>query len=113
MKRSSRFSVPVIVVVLVIAFIYLSTLFVFVDRWFGLTTSPGIINAVVFTAVAAMCVFSYSVSLYTDPGRVPATYMPDIEDSENPIHEIKRKGVLVRVWLFSCSQAIYSMNWYC
>ncbi|EXC14788.1 putative S-acyltransferase [Morus notabilis] len=92
MKRKSRFSLPVSVVVLVIAYIYFSTLFVFVDRWFGLTTSPGIINAVVFTAVAAMCVFSYTVSLFTDPGRVPSTYMPDIEDSQNPIHEIKRKG---------------------
>ncbi|KAL5549876.1 hypothetical protein UlMin_000052 [Ulmus minor] len=92
MKRRVSFSLPVTIVVLVISFIYLSTVFVFIRRWFGLMTSPGIMNAVVFTGVAVMCVFNYSVSLFTDPGRVPSTYMPDIEDSGNPIHEIKRKG---------------------
>ncbi|PON90844.1 Zinc finger, DHHC-type, palmitoyltransferase [Trema orientale] len=91
-KRILRFSLPVSVVVLVIAYIYFSTVFVFIERWFGLMTSPGIMNAVVFTSIALMCAFSYSISLFTDPGRVPPTYAPDIEDSENPIHEIKRKG---------------------
>ncbi|KAF4365132.1 hypothetical protein CsatB_000793 [Cannabis sativa] len=92
MKKTPRFSVPVSVVVLVIAFIYFSTLFLFIEQWFGLFTSPGIMNAVVFTAVAIMCVFNYSVCLYTDPGQVPSTFMPDVEDSENLVHEIKRKG---------------------
>ena len=91
MKRKLKLSLPVSVVVLAIAYIYLSTVFVFIDQWFGLVTSPGIINAVLFTAVAVTCVFNYVVSLRTDPGRVPSTYMPDIEDSENPVHEIKRK----------------------
>ncbi|GKV53156.1 hypothetical protein SLEP1_g59695, partial [Rubroshorea leprosula] len=27
-----------------------------------------------------------------DPGRVPSSYVPDIEDAQNPVHEIKRKG---------------------
>lgn len=49
-------------------------------------------NAIVFTALAIMCVFNYATSILTDPGRVPSTYMPDIEDVETPIHEIKRKG---------------------
>ena len=100
MKKRSfsfSFSLPVTLVVLVIAYIYFSTLFVFIDRWFGLMTSPGIMNALVFTAIALMCVFNYSISLFTDPGRVPSTYMPDIEDSQNPIHEIKRK---VQTFLF-------------
>ncbi|XP_021888387.1 probable protein S-acyltransferase 16 [Carica papaya] len=92
MKRTFKFSLPVAVVVLAIAFIYFSTVFIFIDRWFGLMSSPGIMNAAVFTAVALMCVSNYVVSVHTDPGRVPSTYMPDIEDSENPIHEIKRKG---------------------
>ncbi|CAL1379032.1 unnamed protein product [Linum trigynum] len=92
MKRRPSFSLPVTVVVLVIVFIYFSTIFVFVDRWFGLMSSPGVMNAVVFTAVAVMCIFNYSAAIITDPGRVPSTYLPDIEDADNPIHEIKRKG---------------------
>lgn len=75
-----------------ILYVYISTVLVFVDQWFGIGSSPGIMNAVVFTAVALMCMYSYYLAIYTDPGRVPATFMPDIEDSENPLHEIKRKG---------------------
>ncbi|KAK7286790.1 hypothetical protein RJT34_22025 [Clitoria ternatea] len=85
-------SFSVCVVVLAIAYIYVSTVFVFIDRWLGLFSSPGIINAVVFTAIASMCVFTYRAAISTDPGRVPSTYMPDVEDVESPIHEIKRKS---------------------
>ncbi|XP_059667843.1 probable protein S-acyltransferase 16 isoform X2 [Cornus florida] len=92
MKRSFRLSLSVTVVIAAIGFIYFSTVFVFIDRWFGLTSSPGIMNAVVFTAIAIMCVFNYSVAIFTDPGQVPSTFVPDIEDADNPIHEIKRKG---------------------
>ncbi|XP_038906305.1 probable protein S-acyltransferase 16 isoform X1 [Benincasa hispida] len=103
MKRGFTFSPPVTVVVLAISFIYFSTLFVFIDRWFGLMSSPGIMNAIVFTAVALMCITNYALAIFTDPGRVPSTYMPDIEDSENPIHEIKRKGGDLR-YCQKCSQ---------
>ena len=91
MARSVGFSLPVTVVVVAIGYIYFSTVFVFVDRWFGLWSSPGLMNAAIFTAVVAMCIYNYTVSVFHDPGRVPSTYMPDVEDSENPIHEIKRK----------------------
>ncbi|GMJ12126.1 hypothetical protein like AT3G09320 [Hibiscus trionum] len=86
------FSFPVTVVVSIIAFVYFCTVFVFIDRWFGLMTSPGMINALVYTGVAVMCVFNYAAAIMADPGRVPSTYMPDIEDSKIYIHEIKRKG---------------------
>ncbi|KAJ1389984.1 hypothetical protein SESBI_37803 [Sesbania bispinosa] len=91
LHRGFAFSLPVSVVVLGIAYIYLSTVFVFIDRWLGLFSSPGIANAVVFTAIASMCVFTYRAAISADPGRVPSTYMPDVEDAESPIHEIKRK----------------------
>ncbi|XVF55257.1 hypothetical protein PTKIN_Ptkin06aG0022600 [Pterospermum kingtungense] len=94
MKRGGgfSFSLPVTVVASAIAFIYFCTVFVFIDRWFGLMTSPGIINAFAFTGFAVMCVFNYGFAITTDPGRVPSTFMPDIEDPDIPIHEIKRKG---------------------
>ncbi|GFY82723.1 DHHC-type zinc finger family protein [Actinidia rufa] len=91
MKQSCRFSLPVTVVISVIGYIYASTVFVFVNQWFGLRSSPGIMNAAAFTAVALMCTVNYAVAIFTDPGRIPATFMPDIEDADNPIHEIKRK----------------------
>ena len=91
MKRGFSFSLPVTVVVSAIAFTYFCTVFIFIDRWFGLMTSPGIMNTVVFTAVAVMCVFNYGFAIFADPGRVPSPFVPDIEDSEVPIHEIKRK----------------------
>lgn len=91
MKRRLSLSLPVTVVVSAIAFIYFCTVFIFIDRWFGLMTSPGIMNAVVFTGVAVMCVFNYGFAIFADPGRVPPSFMPDIEDSDVPIHEIKRK----------------------
>ncbi|KAJ9694734.1 hypothetical protein PVL29_010283 [Vitis rotundifolia] len=92
MSPNYKFSLPVFVVASAITYIYFSTVFIFIDMWFGLTTSPGILNAIAFTAVAFMCVLNYVVAILTDPGRVPATFMPDIEDSQSPIHEIKRKG---------------------
>ncbi|XP_022767567.1 probable protein S-acyltransferase 16 isoform X4 [Durio zibethinus] len=92
MKRGFSFSLPVTVVVSAIAFIYFCTVFIFIDRWFGLITSAGIMNAVAFTGVAFMCVSNYGFAIFADPGRVPSSFMPDIEDSKVPIHEIKRKG---------------------
>ncbi|XP_031276860.1 probable protein S-acyltransferase 16 [Pistacia vera] len=92
MKQGFTFSLPVTVVVLLISYIYITTVFIFIDQWFGLISSPGIMNAIVFTAVALMCMFNYAVAILRDPGRVPSNYMPDIEDDHNTMHEIKRKG---------------------
>ncbi|XP_047334478.1 probable protein S-acyltransferase 16 [Impatiens glandulifera] len=92
MKRSFRFSLPVTIVIMSIAYIYVSTVFVFIKQWFGLSSSPGIMNVVSFTALALLCIYSYTIALFTDPGRVPSTFMPDVEDIGSPVHEIKRKG---------------------
>ncbi|RVW87377.1 putative protein S-acyltransferase 16 [Vitis vinifera] len=100
MSPNCKFSLPVFVVASAITYIYFSTVFIFIDMWFGLTTSPGILNAIAFTAVAFMCVLNYVVAILTDPGRVPATFMPDIEDSQSPIHEIKRKVLFLRSWFW-------------
>ena len=93
-STATTLSLAVSVVVLAIAYIYVSTVFVFIERWLGLFSSPGIMNAAVFSALAAACALTYRAAISTDPGRVPATYMPDVEDAESPIHEIKRKVVL-------------------
>lgn len=91
MQRRCRRSFHVSVVVAAILYIYFSTVFVFIDQWFGLGTSPGLLNAVVFTGLAIMSISTYALAILTDPGRIPASFAPDIENSDNTIHEIKRK----------------------
>ncbi|XP_010262553.1 PREDICTED: probable protein S-acyltransferase 16 isoform X3 [Nelumbo nucifera] len=92
MRRSCSISLPILVVLSAIAYIYYTTVFIFIEGWFGLRTSPGLMNAVILTVTAFMCIFNYVIAIVRDPGLVPATFMPDIEDAETPVHEIKRKG---------------------
>ncbi|KAL2934279.1 putative protein S-acyltransferase 16 [Bienertia sinuspersici] len=92
-KKNLKVTFPVLMVFSGICYIYFTTVFVFIDRWFGLFSSPGLMNAAVFTAIAAISVFNYSIALFRDPGRVPSSFIPDIEDSQNQIQEVKRKGI--------------------
>ncbi|XP_039044133.1 probable protein S-acyltransferase 16 [Hibiscus syriacus] len=99
MNRGFIFWVPVTVVVSSIVFVYFSTLFVFIERWFGLLTSPGIMNVVSFTSFTVMRALNYIFAITMDPGRVPSTFLPfcfptlpDFEDSSFVVHEIQRKG---------------------
>ncbi|PHU05378.1 putative protein S-acyltransferase 16 [Capsicum chinense] len=110
MKRGSVFSFHVTVVIAAIAFIYFSTVFVFIDEWFGLWSSPGMLNAVFFTVVAVMCIYNYALAIYTDPGQVPSSFVPDVEHPDHIVHEIKRKvlGPNVLCWPFPSTKHIDS-----
>lgn len=90
-KKKCKVTLPVAMVVSAICYIYYATIFVFIDRWFGLFSSPGLMNAAVFTAIATICTFTYAIAIVRDPGRVPSSFTPDIEDSHNSIQEVKRK----------------------
>ncbi|XP_042512431.1 probable protein S-acyltransferase 16 isoform X2 [Macadamia integrifolia] len=92
MRRGCIISLPVLVVFSAICYIYYTTVFIFIDDWLGLTTSSGLLNAFILTTTAFMCIFNYSTAILRDPGAVPPSYMPDVEDADMPIHEIKRKG---------------------
>lgn len=74
-------SIPVVSVILVMGFVYYMTLFVFIDDWVGLQSSAGKLNAFVFSVLASLCLFALSICVLIDPGRVPASYAPDVEDS--------------------------------
>ncbi|KNA18906.1 hypothetical protein SOVF_066470 isoform B [Spinacia oleracea] len=91
-KKKCKVTLPVAMVVSAICYIYYATIFVFIDRWFGLFSSPGLMNAAVFTAIATICTFTYAIAIVRDPGRVPSSFTPDIEDSHNSIQEVKRKS---------------------
>ncbi|KAL5709549.1 protein S-acyltransferase [Ranunculus cassubicifolius] len=92
MHQRGAISLPIIVVIATIGFIYYATIFVFIDHWLGLKTSQGLMNVAIFTFMAIMCLVTYVIAIRKDPGMVPDSFVPDIEDEENPIHEIKRKG---------------------
>ncbi|CAF1791464.1 hypothetical protein Bca4012_047037 [Brassica carinata] len=75
------FSIPVLSVILVMGLVYYVTLFVFIDDWVGLRSSAGKLNALIFTSLASLCIFSLSICVLLDPGRVPSSYAPDVENS--------------------------------
>ncbi|XP_073017369.1 probable protein S-acyltransferase 16 [Primulina eburnea] len=103
MERGFAFSFHVGLVMAAFTFVYLMTMLVFIDRWFGLGSLLGMFNAVVYTSLAILCAASYRLAMLTDPGRVPASFLPNTEDSEAAIREIKRKGGEVR-FCQKCSQ---------
>ncbi|CAI0410989.1 unnamed protein product [Linum tenue] len=59
--------------------VYYITIFIFIEDWVGLATSAGTLNAVIFTFMAALSLFSFAVSVLTDPGYVPSSSAPDVE----------------------------------
>lgn len=82
---------PILSVLAAIGYVYYTAVFLAIPAWLGLATAAGVANAVAFTALAAACVATYAVAVSRDPGRVPPAFLPDVEDAESPIHEIKRK----------------------
>ena len=91
MTQRGYITLPIIVVLLVIGFVFYSTVFVVIESWMGLATAAGLANAAIFSLLAAMCVGTYVAAFRRDPGGVPSSYSPDIEDPEVSIHEVKRK----------------------
>lgn len=89
--RPGYVTLPILSVFAAIGYVYYTTVFLAIPAWLGLATAAGVANAAAFTALAAACVATYAVVVSRDPGRVPSAFVPDVEDHESPIHEIKRK----------------------
>ena len=96
--RPGYLTLPIVSVLAAIGYVYYTAVFLAVPRWLGLSTAAGVANAAAFTALAAACLSTYAVAVRRDPGRVPPGYVPDVEDAESTVHEIKRK---VR-WRWRC-----------
>ncbi|OIW01684.1 hypothetical protein TanjilG_01191 [Lupinus angustifolius] len=79
-KTKRCLSLPVLAVFLLMIFFYYTTIFVFIDYWLGLQSSSGIFNASIFTLLAFLTLFSFFVCVLSDPGHVPPSYLPDVED---------------------------------
>lgn len=83
MAKFKKFlSIPILAVFLLVGFVYYITVFIFIEDWVGLRSSSGSLNALNFTFLASLCVFSFFVCVLTDPGHVPASYVPDVEESD-------------------------------
>ncbi|PWZ33914.1 putative protein S-acyltransferase 16 [Zea mays] len=101
MGRPGYITVPILSVLAAIGYVYYTTVFLAIPAWLGLSTATGLANAAAFTALAAACVATYAVAVSRDPGRVPASFVPDVEDAGSPIHEIKRKDHHC-IWINNC-----------
>ncbi|KAK9153943.1 hypothetical protein Sjap_001423 [Stephania japonica] len=97
MAKMGRFlSIPVMAVFLLMCFVYYSTIFVFIEELMCLKSSAGLLNALAFSFSALMCFVSFVSSVVTDPGFVPATYAPEVEDGEFEDPELKKSSVKSR-----------------
>lgn len=90
MKLKRFLSIPVFSVIVLVGFVYYMTIFVFIEDWIGLQSSAGLLNSLIFTVLASLCVFSFLVCVLADPGAVPSSYLPDVEVLEAQDHEIKK-----------------------
>ncbi|GER35183.1 S-acyltransferase [Striga asiatica] len=94
MKLKKFLSIHVLSVFFLLGFIYYETTFVFIEDWYGLQSSAGLLNSLIFSFLASLCVFSLLVCVLSDPGGVPSGYVPDVEDSQGSDQESKRNCAL-------------------
>jgi palmitoyltransferase len=59
MKGEKFLSLPVLGVLSLMLFVYYTTIFIFLDEWLGLRTSPGTLNFFFFTLIASLSLFSF------------------------------------------------------
>lgn len=89
-KLKRLLSIPILSVFVLVGFIYYITIFIFLEDWLGLHSSSGSLNTLIFSVLASFTLFSFLVCATTDPGRVPAEYVPDIEHSDASDQESKK-----------------------
>ncbi|XP_057732805.1 probable protein S-acyltransferase 15 [Arachis stenosperma] len=90
--RPKRFlSLPVLAVLLLMMFVYYTTIFVFIDGSFDLQSSNGTFNAAIFTILASFSIFSFFVCVLSDPGHIPSSYVPDVEGQGSAKDNAERK----------------------
>lgn len=91
LNRPRYVTLPIILVLASIGYVYYVTVFAVIEDWLGLTTAPGLGNAAIFTGLAIMCLSTYAIAVLSDAGHVPSSFVPDMEDPQVAVHEIKRK----------------------
>ncbi|CAK9153455.1 unnamed protein product [Ilex paraguariensis] len=117
MKFKRFLSIPIFSVFLLVGFVYYVTVFIFIDDWLSLQSSAGSLNALIFTVLAFLSVFSFLVCVLTDPGGVPSGYVPDIEDSEVSDQEhnksVRLHGLSLIMWSLNLLPILVSFDKKC
>ncbi|XP_075485747.1 putative protein S-acyltransferase 15 [Primulina tabacum] len=93
MKLRRFATLPILSVFSLTGFVYYVIIFKIIQEWLGLWSSSGLLNALIFTFSAALCLFSFISCVLTDPGGVPPGYVPDVEENQVPDQEFKKSGV--------------------
>ncbi|KAG8390598.1 hypothetical protein BUALT_Bualt01G0100200 [Buddleja alternifolia] len=101
MKLKRFVSIPIVSVFVFLGFSYYVTIFIFIEDWFGLQTSAGVLNSLIFTLLIFLFLFSFSVCVLTNPGEVPASYVPDVEQNQSPDQEFHKRDHHC-VWINNC-----------
>jgi hypothetical protein len=92
LRRCSS-SLPVVAVSAFVCFVYYTVVFLVIgDESWRRGTVP---HVLLFTGLTLMAMLSYALSILRDPGSVPRTFTPDVEERQhhNPqsLHQAKRK----------------------
>ncbi|XP_043702767.1 probable protein S-acyltransferase 15 isoform X2 [Telopea speciosissima] len=91
--RIKRFlSFPICMVLSLMAFVYYTTVFIFIEDWLGLRSSAGTLHMLIFSFFAFMSFFSFGACVLIDPGNVPSTFVPDVEDDGGSDHRSRKSG---------------------
>lgn len=85
-------SVPVVVVLLIIGFVYHTVVVLVIHPWLNVSTATGFANVALLTILCTMALLSYTLAVVRDPGYIPSSYLPDLEDEGVALQEVKRKG---------------------
>ncbi|KAB1219045.1 putative protein S-acyltransferase 15 [Morella rubra] len=96
MKLQRFLSIPVSAVFLLMCFVYYTTVFVFIEDWVGLQRSAGSFNALIFTFLCSICLFSFFACVLIEPGHVPSSYVPDIEETTGSDKEHEKNVAQLR-----------------
>ena len=84
-------SVPVVAVLLIIGFVYHTVVVLVIQPWLNVSTTSGFANVALLTVLCTMALLSYTLAVVRDPGYIPSSYLPDVEDDGVALQEVKRK----------------------
>jgi len=94
-------SPAVVGTVALMALVYYSTLFVFLDHWLGLGTPAGAAHAAAVSLAVVACFFAFACAAAADPGSVPASFAPDAEAAQGQVGQPRSRDLgLSRLCLF-------------
>ncbi|RAL42730.1 unnamed protein product [Cuscuta campestris] len=96
MKLRRFLSIPILSVLMLMGVLYYVTVFIFIEDWLSLRSSAGSLNALLFTLLASLSLFSYIVCVLKDPGGVPSSFVPDVEESQPSGYESGKTGIQAR-----------------